>query len=76
MRLVKPPASPTNQLTPFQIRWQVRASPSAWPWLNRVILPPMVNDPAQPPLTLAVQMVSVGTSFIRCLAELDAIQQC
>ena len=34
------------------------------------------NDPAQPPLTLAVQMVSVGTSFIRCLAELDAIQQC
>jgi len=36
----------------------------------------MVNDPAQPPLTLAVQMVSVGTSFIRCLAEIDAIQQC
>ena len=35
MRLVKPPASPTNQLTPFQIRWQVLASPSAWPWLNR-----------------------------------------
>ena len=35
MRLVKPPASPTNQLTPLQIRWQVLASPSAWPWLNR-----------------------------------------
>ena len=33
------------------------------------------QDPAQPPLMLAVQMVSVGASFIRWLAELDAIQQ-
>jgi hypothetical protein len=30
------------------------------------------KDPVQPPLTLAVQMVSVGASFIRWLAELDA----
>jgi hypothetical protein len=33
------------------------------------------QDPVQPPLTLAVQMVSIGASFIRWLAELDAIQQ-
>jgi hypothetical protein len=33
------------------------------------------QDPVQPPLTLAVQMVSLGVSFIRWLAELDAIQQ-
>jgi hypothetical protein len=32
------------------------------------------QEPVQPPLTLAVQMVSVGASFIRWLAELDAIQ--
>lgn len=32
------------------------------------------EDPVQPPLTLAVQMVSVGASFIRWLAELDAAQ--
>jgi hypothetical protein len=30
-------------------------------------------EPTQPPLTLAVQMVSVGASFIRWLPELDAI---
>ena len=29
----------------------------------------------QPPLLLVVQMVSVGASFVRWLAELDAIQQ-
>ena len=29
------------------------------------------EEPAQPPLTLTVQMVSVGASFVRWLAELD-----
>jgi hypothetical protein len=32
------------------------------------------QEPVQPPLMLAVQMVSVGASFLRWLAELDAIQ--
>ncbi len=35
---------------------------------------PGQQDPVQPPLMLAVQMVSVGASFIRWLAELDATQ--
>jgi len=33
------------------------------------------EDPVQPPLTLVVHMVSVGASFIRWLAELDAVTQ-
>lgn len=34
------------------------------------------EEPMQPPLTLAVQVVSVGATFIRSLAELDnAVQQ-
>ena len=35
---------------------------------------PGQQDPVQPPLTLAVQMVSIGASFIRWLSELEAIQ--
>jgi hypothetical protein len=35
---------------------------------------PGQQDPVQPPLTLAVQMVSIGATFIRSLAELDATQ--
>jgi hypothetical protein len=33
------------------------------------------EEPLQPPLTLTVQMISIGASFIRWLAELDASQQ-
>jgi len=33
------------------------------------------EDPVQPPLTLSVQMVSVGAAFIRWLAELDALMR-
>ena len=36
---------------------------------------PGQQEPVQPPLLLVVQMVSVGASFVRWLAELDAIQQ-
>lgn len=36
---------------------------------------PGQEEPAQPPLTLAVQMVSLGASFVRWLAELDSGQQ-
>jgi hypothetical protein len=32
------------------------------------------EEPTQPPLTLGVHMVSVGATFLRWLAELDAIQ--
>jgi hypothetical protein len=32
-------------------------------------------EPVQPPLLLVVQMVSVGASFLRWLAELDAIKK-
>ena len=33
------------------------------------------EDPVQPPLTLSVQIVSVGATFIRWLAELDSLMQ-
>jgi hypothetical protein len=33
------------------------------------------EEPVQPPLTLAVQMVSLGASFLRWLAELDATRE-
>jgi hypothetical protein len=33
------------------------------------------EGPSQPPLTLTVQMVSVGASFLRWLGDLDAIEQ-
>lgn len=33
------------------------------------------EEPTQPPLTLTIQMVSLGATFIRWLAELDALRQ-
>jgi hypothetical protein len=33
------------------------------------------EEPVQPPLTLAVQMVSHGATFLRWLAEMDATLQ-